>query len=154
MIRNLSPNDYDYLIERVNSWWGGREVKDMLPRLFFDHFHNTSFVALSDGRVVGFVVGFLSNCMLQEAYIHFTGVDPDYRNQGVASSLYKRFIELAKEHDRQFIKCVTSPSNRNSLAYHHKMGFVGSAYDVTGQPMGLPQYDGPGNDRVLLTLSL
>ncbi len=154
MIRKLSADDYEYVIARVNEWWGGRNVVDMLPRLFFDHFCNTSFVFVSDGRVVGFVVGFLSDAHVDVAYIHFTGVDPEYRKSGVASSLYKEFIEVARINNRKYVKCVTSPSNSHSLAYHQKMGFVPSKQDDNSIPLEIDDYDGEGNHRVLLTLSL
>ena len=43
-LRSARPDDYDRVIPRVDAWWG-REVSPMLPRLFFTHFHATSFVA-------------------------------------------------------------------------------------------------------------
>ena len=153
MIRPISPNDYDYVIAQVNHWWGGRNVMDMLPRLFFDHFCDTSFAFEHDGRVAGFVVGFLSPAHTDTAYIHFTGVDPQHRKQGVASALYTAFIELARSHERRLIKCVTSPSNAQSLAYHQRLGFVPSKWEGN-TPQGIDHYDGEGNHRVLLTLTL
>lgn len=57
--------DYSAVIGSVDAWWGGRRVSPMLPRLFFDNFCNTTFMAVrdeADGKelVVGFLCGFVS----------------------------------------------------------------------------------------------
>ena len=48
------------MIAVLDEWWGGREMRAMLPRMFFDHFEDTCFVAEDDGRLMGFLAGFLS----------------------------------------------------------------------------------------------
>ena len=58
--------DYEQVIGSLDHWWGGRRMTPMLPRLFFEHFADTSFVAemaqeeQEDPQVVGFVCGFAS----------------------------------------------------------------------------------------------
>jgi hypothetical protein len=61
--RNIDESDYGYVIERLNSWWGGRNMADMLPRLFFTYFHYSSFICVDDNKVVGFLVGFVSDAV-------------------------------------------------------------------------------------------
>ena len=76
-IRHASPADYGRVIQHVNAWWGGRDMAPMLPKLFFLHFEGTSFVAEDDeGKLVAFLIGFLSQTDPDEAYIHFVGVAP------------------------------------------------------------------------------
>ncbi|HEY2724166.1 MAG TPA: hypothetical protein VGI84_05735 [Pseudonocardiaceae bacterium] len=59
-IRHAEPADYDAIVDVMDDWWQ-RPVASILPRLFLDHFHGTSFVALDhDLAVVGFLVGFHS----------------------------------------------------------------------------------------------
>ena len=87
-------------------------MSDMLPRLFFTHFCETCFVAELDSKIIGF----LSQSHSEEAYIHFVGVHPDFRKQGVGSALYGQFFQVAQEFDRVRIKCVTSPVNKSSIA--------------------------------------
>ena len=56
----------------------------MLPKLFFIHFEGTSFVAEDEeGELRGFVCGFLSQTAADEAYIHFVGVEPGARGDGL-----------------------------------------------------------------------
>ena len=49
---------------------------DMLPKLFFVHFRDTSFVAERNGELAGFLVGFLSQSEPDAAYVHFVGGQP------------------------------------------------------------------------------
>ena len=72
-------------------------MEPVLPRLFFLHFEGTSFVAEdSDGDLVGFVCGFLSQTSKDEAYIHSVGVTPDQRGEGVGRALYERFFDQVR----------------------------------------------------------
>ncbi len=119
---------------------------DMLPRLFFTHFRDTSFVAERDGELAGFLVGFLSQSEPEAAYVHFVGVSPHERGSGLGRDLYERFFAAARANGRRTVSCVTSPANEGSLAFHRAIGFESSP----------PQagYDGPGEDRVVLTRAL
>jgi len=119
---------------------------DMLPRLFFTHFRDTSFVAERDGELAGFLVGFLSQSEPEAAYVHFVGVSPHERGSGLGRELYERFFAAARSHGRRTVSCVTSPRNEGSLAFHQAIGFAAS------EPKA--GYDGPGEDRVVLTRSL
>ena len=58
----------------------------MLPKLFFVHFRDTSFVAEDDAALAGFLCGFRSQTLDDEAYVHFVGVDPPPRGSGSAAS--------------------------------------------------------------------
>jgi len=122
-IRNAEPSDYERVSPLVDDWWGGRQMGALLPRLFFEHFRQTSFVAEEDGELVGFLNGFLSQSFGDEAYIHFVGVRPDRRGSGLARELYERFFAVARAHGRTLVRCVTSPVNEGSIAFHRALGF-------------------------------
>jgi ribosomal protein S18 acetylase RimI-like enzyme len=115
----------------------------ILPRLFFLHFEGTSFVADDDdGELAGFVCGFLSQTDPKEAYIHFVGVSPGRRGEGIGRTLYERFFAEARDHGRSLVRCVTSPGDQESIAFHEALGFEVDRV--------VEDYDGPGEDRVLL----
>ena len=146
-IRHAQPSDYGRVVQHVNAWWGGREMAPMLPQLFFVHFEGTSFVAEDEeGRLAAFLVGFLSQTDETDAYVHFVGVAPDRRGSGLGRELYERFFAAAGENGRTTVRCVTSPANADSVAFHEALGFV---VDRIAQ-----DYDGPGEDRVLLVKRL
>ena len=121
LIRHAEPEDYARVIGVVDEWWGGRQMAPMLPKLFFVHFRDTSFVAEEDGEVVAFLCGFRSQTFDDEAYIHFVGVDPAQRGSGVGRLLYERFF--AAVAPRTIVRAVTSPVNEGSIAFHRAMGF-------------------------------
>jgi predicted GNAT superfamily acetyltransferase len=141
-IRHAEPADHARVAAVIDDWWGGRRVRDMLPRLFFTHFRETSFVAEDGGWLAGFLCGFLSQTYPDQAYVHFVGVAPDRRGDGLARDLYERFFEAARAAGRSSVRCVTSPVNTGSIAFHTKLGFEIEA-EVEG-------YDGPDGSRVLL----
>ncbi len=149
-IRHAEPSDYQPIISVLNDWWGGRNMSDMLPKLFFVHFRETSFVAESEGKIVGFLIGFLSQTFPDQAYIHFVGVHPDYRRRGLAKDLYGHFIRIAQKHRCRVVRSLTSPVNKLSIAFHLGMGFNIEPGDIVIEGISVTKnYDGDGGDRVL-----
>lgn len=130
-------------------------MRDMLPKLFFVHFCETSFIAEIDQKIIGFLIGFLSQSHSEEAYIHFVGIHPDFRKQGVGSALYQQFFQVVQRFERVRVRCVTSPVNQDSIAYHLRLGFEAepSNAERNGVPLH-PDYDGSGEDRVLFIKQL
>lgn len=152
-MRPCSSSDHAVVTRKMKAWWGGRELS--LPKLFFDHFQDTSFIVEVNGEIVGFLIGFLSQSREEEAYIHFVGVDPAYRKLGIAAALYDRFFEKVVEHGRLRVRAITSPVNRLSIAYHTRMGFTVVPGDkvVDGVEVHV-DYDGKGVERVLFVKDL
>jgi ribosomal protein S18 acetylase RimI-like enzyme len=149
-IRSVKSSDYYIISPLINEWWGGRNMSDMLPKLFFDHFSNSSFIAEKDGEMISFLIGLLSQSHEDESYIHFVGVHPDFRNQNIGKELYNQFFDVAKQNGRKNVRCVTSPVNKVSIAYHTKMGFQIEKGDISLDGVEVhTDYDGPNQDRVL-----
>lgn len=144
-VRTAEAADYDRIVAVVDDWWG-RPVRQVLPRLFLDHFHGTSFIAERGEALAGFVVGFLSPSAADTAYIHFVGVDPRLRGRGLARLLYEKFFGLAAAHGRNVVRAITAPVNTGSVAFHSAMGFA-----VTGP---VADYDGPSAAKVLFERAL
>src|SRR3984885_14802887 len=96
LIRQLSTADYPFVSSVIDRWWGGRQMADKLPRLFFEHFTDTSFAAERDGKLAGFLAGFISQSRPGEAYIHFVGVDPAERGNGLGRLLSEAFFQAAE----------------------------------------------------------
>ncbi len=155
IIRHIRDSDYDLIISLVDSWWGGRHMASMLPRLFFQYFQDTCFVAEEKDFMLGFLIGFISQNCKEKAYIHFIGVHPDYRLKGVAKSLYKSFFNEISKHGCKTVHCVTSPINKTSILFHKSMGFCIEKGDVIVDGIYIKKnYDGANEDRVLFTFSL
>lgn len=150
-VRAIRESDHDVIVAVVNEWWGGRNMAWLLPRLFFQHFSGTSFaVEEEDGRLVGFLIGFVSQAREGEAYVHFVGVSPDKRGSGLGRRLYGLFFEEAKKRGCRKVGCITSPVNEGSIAFHKAMGFSPKASDLEEDGVPVQEgYDGPGEDRVV-----
>jgi ribosomal protein S18 acetylase RimI-like enzyme len=140
LIRHAEPADYGRVIEVIDEWWGGRQMAAMLPKLFFVHFRDTSFVAEDGGELAGFLCGFRSQTFADEAYVHFVGVDPQRRGSGLGRELYERFFQAVAP--RSVVRAVTSPVNERSIEFHRAIGFEVERVDE--------DYDGRGESRVLL----
>ncbi len=139
-LRTATAADYDPIIAVVDDWWG-RPIRSALPRVFLDHFHATSTIAETDGALAGFLVGFLSPSQPEAAYIHFVGVDPALRGNGLARVLYERFFALATADGRRVVRAITAPHNAGSIAFHTALGFT-----VTPP---IQDYNGEGSPKVL-----
>lgn len=146
--------DHGRVLGVLDGWWGGlggaegaRQRAGLLPRLFFQHFTDTSIVVERDGELVGFLIGFLSQSRADEAYIHFVGVDPALHGRGLGRELYRRFFDTVRGHGRKTVRAITSPGNTGSQAFHARMGFSIATETYAN-------YDGPGMTRVTFARSL
>jgi len=126
-----------------------------LSHVFFSHFSPTSFVLETDAEMLGFLLGFLSQTHLCEAYVHFVGVHPDYRRLGLARRLYERFFAAAQMGSRDWARSITSPVNEASIAFHRRLGFQMLPGDavIDGVPVWL-DYAGEGGHRVMFRRSV
>lgn len=145
--RTPTEADYPAVLAAVADWWGdiggeqGPQIRmALLPRLFFQHFTDTSLVVVDGGRVEAFLVGFLSQTHPEQAYIHFVGVHPQLRGEGLGRELYERFFELVRARGRTRVHAITSVENTRSQTFHRSLGF-----DVSAPQVG---YEGPRGDRV------
>ena len=84
-----------------------------------------------------------------EAYIHFVGVDPGERSQGLGRRLYGTFFDVVQARGCTRVRAVTSPVNTGSIAFHRRMGFRLEPGDARAGDIPVATgYDGPGQDRV------
>ncbi len=154
-MRHLQETDYPAIISKLDEWWGGRPMRGLLPRLFFQHFSDTSWVIEDHGEVVGFLIGFLSQVFQDTGYIHFVGVHPLYRANGLGKQLYEQFFKAMRDHGRHIVEAITSPVNRESVAFHTRMGFVVVPGDAIVESIPVHRnYDGCGGDRVIFRKTL
>jgi ribosomal protein S18 acetylase RimI-like enzyme len=155
-ISELRETDFTYISENLDSWWGGRNMVPMLPKLWFKDFSDTSFVIRGENlKPIAFLVGYISQVDKTKAYVHFIGVDPGYRSDGLGRSLYEAFATRALDLGANYIEAVTSPANTASLRFHQAIGFMakdtGGILVLPTEASGHKDFDGTGEDRVLLS---
>jgi GNAT superfamily N-acetyltransferase len=149
-LRHVNPMDYDRVLAVIDDWWDGRTMSQRLSHVFFSHFAPTSFVIETDAELLGFLLGFLSQTHTDEAYVHFVGIHPGYRRLGLGRRMYERFFAAARMHDRRWARSITSPANRESIAFHLALGFEPLRGDITidGMPVWM-DYAGDGGHRIV-----
>lgn len=159
-IRFRRPTEADYatIVRVINDWWGGRNLDTLLPRLWLQHFTGTSWLAeTDDGRLAGFLVGFLSPDHPDVAYCHFVATNPNLRQRGLGRALYERFFEDARAAGRTSVRAVTWPGNRTSIAFHRAIGFEVEEGPGSQNLYGTPAragYDFDREDRSILVRAL
>lgn len=148
-VRNGRPSDHETVISVIPAWWDGRDLSSMVLKVFFVHFNTTTYIAEIDDKLVGFLVGFMSQSEEQVGYIHFMGVHPGYRRSGIGRLLYERFYEACRAQNRSIVKSCTSPVNKLSIGFHLKMGYSIEPGDgmIDGVPVML-NYLGKDNPKV------
>ena len=150
--------DHRFVVGRVDEWWGGRQLHQLLPRLWLQHFTGTSWIVEDDdGTTIGFLVGFISPDHPDQAYVHMVATNPNRRGEGLGRALYERFFEDMRGRGVHQVNAITWPGNRVSVGFHRAMGFTPYDGPGTQRLYGTPayaDYDAEGDDRVLFSRAL
>ncbi len=157
-LRRPTEDDHVRVVAVVDEWWGGRKLHHLLPRLWFRHFTGTSLIAeTEDGKLAGFLVGFLSPDHPDEAYVHMVAANPNLRRRGVGRALYERFFEDVRRRGAAHVTAITWPGNRVSVDFHRRMGFrpvEGAGTQNIYGVSAFPDYDYDREDRVVFVRDL
>jgi GNAT superfamily N-acetyltransferase len=102
-IRAVELSDLDAIV-RIDEKLSGQTRKEFwLQRLEIAALRPPwmSLVAETDGRVVGFLLGWVGESEFgiaqPTAWVDLIGVDPPYRSRGVAQTLLQRFVDSGRE---------------------------------------------------------
>ncbi len=156
--RRPEEADHRRLVGLVDEWWGGRRLHHLFPRLWFQHFTGTSWIAEdASGAPVGFLVGFVSPDYPDRAYIHLVATSPNHRRRGLGRMLYERFFDDVSKRGVRRVDAITWPGNRVSVDFHRAMGFRVDEGPGTQRLYGTPayaDYDAEGDDKVVLSREL
>ncbi len=156
--RRPTEADHPRIVGGVDDWWGGRRVHDLLPRLWFQHFTGTSWLAETEaGGPAGFLVGFISPDDPTIAYVHMIGTSPNHRRHGLGRDLYRRFFADVGNRGVTRVRAITWPGNRVSVGFHTALGFRpvdGPGSQNLYGSLAFTDYDAPGDDRVVFELVL
>ena len=157
-IRRPTEADYPAISHVLDDWWGGRNIDVLLPRLWLQHFTGTSWLAeTEEGRLCGFLIGFMSPDHADVAYAHLIATNPSLRRRGLGRALYERFFADARAAGRTRVTAITWPANRQSLAFHEALGFEVQRGAGTQNLYGTPSqagYDFEREDRAILVRAL
>src|SRR3990170_2404537 len=130
-IRNLRKEDLDAIVDiedrntgvsRRKYWEGRIELSEAIRP------HWTSLIAETDNRVVGFVFGRAGELEFglpgTIAWVEIIGVNPAYRQQGIASQLIEHFISSANDHGIQTVFTLVNKKDADIERFFTKQGFT------------------------------
>jgi ribosomal protein S18 acetylase RimI-like enzyme len=141
-IRSLNENDLDAVVE-IDKKILGKSRREYWRRkiAYADIYPRPALVAEMDGKVVGFILGYVSGWEFgvpdTVGWIDTIGIDPDYQNRGIGETLFKSLIENfrrtgkeekpeTKESKIEGVNVVYTLVRWNDwslLRFFHKMGF-------------------------------
>lgn len=131
--------------------------RDSIYHLFTRYFANTCFVAEMDNKIVGYILGFISQLEKNVAYIHNICISPDFRRKKIGSSLYQKFFQNMKKEECQRVFLIINPVNKLSISYHESLGFnalkEGEEIYIEGVRAS-KNYNGPGKHMLVMCKSL
>jgi ribosomal protein S18 acetylase RimI-like enzyme len=122
-LRAVGVADLRAILAELDDFWGAdRDMTFLHQALYVHEFGETSVLAERDGRILGYLLGFVS----QDAsgYIHAVAVRRKARGEGLARTMYARFEELVRSRGARRLKAITAPENEGSRAFHVALGFA------------------------------
>jgi GNAT superfamily N-acetyltransferase len=143
-VRSMAKPDYDQVVEVIDRWWGGPVAQQAHP-VFFHELGDTALVAMSEGELVGFVLGFVAPTVPPVGYVHLAGVRPDFQRRGLGHLLYDRFCATCRARGVALVRAITTEANEGSRKFHLALGF-NEKVD--------PDYAGKGRARVVFERAL
>jgi ribosomal-protein-serine acetyltransferase len=128
-LRHVTIADLRSILDELEEFWSAeRDMAFLHQALYVHEFGETSVLAERDGRIAGYLLGFVGQEQL--AYVHAVAVRREARGAGLARRMYERFEELAGERGALAVKAITGPENSGSRAFHEAVGF--SVEEVEG----------------------
>jgi ribosomal-protein-alanine N-acetyltransferase len=119
LIRKFKPSDLSEALQIDREVFGGYDPS--IFATFYEYHSNTTLVALINGRVVGFVLGFKHT--LLEGRIFWLAVKPAYRSLGIATKLLTSVLSIFKQMGAMSATLEVRVSNKRAQNLYSGMGF-------------------------------
>ena len=142
--RRMTKADFDQIVEVIDRWWGG-PISTFAHPIFFYELGEKALVVEEERRLIGFMLGFITNEPVRTGYVHLVGIHPDFRRRGVGRLLYETFTDTCRAAECLRMKAITTLGNDGSKAFHLALGWDAREVD---------DYAGPGRNRVVFTKDL
>ena len=121
-LRHVTIPDLRVILEELDDFWDEeRDMAFLHQALYVHEFGETSVLAERDGRILGYLLGFVSPD--GSGYIHAVAVRGEARGEGLGGRMYKHFEQLVSDRGARRLKAITAPENGGSRAFHEAMGF-------------------------------
>jgi L-amino acid N-acyltransferase YncA len=137
------PAVFEEILEDLPAFWGDRDLRTLHHPVWLRQFASDAVIVREDRELLGYLLGAITSHRL--AYVHLIATRVDQRGRGLGRLLYDTFLSDARRRGARRVEAITTTTNTGSISFHQRLGF---AADI------VPNYAGPGQDRVLFSLSL
>lgn len=152
-IRNVREEDFLAIMGIAASCAPMPVERDSIYHDLTRYFANTCLIAEDEDKIVGFLLGWVSQVDSSKAYLHDVCVIPEMRRRKIATDLYNRFFEAVNNMSCHKVYLIINPINKHSLDFHHNLGFKlseeGDLIDLDGV-RAVKDYNGPGKHMVVM----
>lgn len=125
MIRKVTILDYDevYKLWLSCAGMGLNDVDDSREGInrFLNRNPGTCFVCKEDNKIVGVIMAGNDG---RRGYIYHTATHPDYRNNGIATSLVDKVIDAMREIGINKLALVVFEKNKKGNKFWEDLGFT------------------------------
>jgi GNAT superfamily N-acetyltransferase len=143
-IRKITKADFDQIVEVIDRWWGG-PIATLAHPIFFYELGDNALIAEEDGRLIGFMLGFIVFKEPKTGYVHLVGIHPEFRRRGVGRALYEAFTERCRSLGCKRLKAITTAGNEASIRFHEGVGWKSEEVE---------DYAGANRKRMVFTRDL
>lgn len=119
-------------------------TKEMFRQEIEDNKLSRAFVALFEGRIVGYMVSWF---VRDQAHLLNIAVSAPFKRKGIASRMLRYLIDLSRRENKQVITLEVRMSNESAISFYEEFGF-----ERFGVSKGY--YPENGEDALLMILYL
>ncbi len=147
-IEPLTAADFNWILEHFGDFWDDDSTKARHLPIFLHEFGDTALVIRDEDRVAAYLLGFVAQDG-RTGYVHMVAAGRAYRRRGLAHLLYDHFVDLVRARGCTSLKATAAPWNQRSIGFHTAYGMEMQGEDTGAGVPVLPEYSGPGLDRVV-----
>ena len=152
-IQQCTMDDLKQIKAEIFDFWGTDRTLYVHQRLLIKKYGESAYVIKEGEKVMAYLIGFIDH-EREIGWVHLIGVRDSHKKKGIGRYLYNHFIEYAKQNGCKKIKALTIPENKESIAFHKKIGmkFLGVPNEE-GLPVIKNHHDS-GQDRVEMEMDI
>lgn len=153
-VRQVAENEFMKIYKFVEKCKPLEHYPAHLYKIMFRYFGSTCFIAELKNKVLGFVIGFISQQHEKTYFLWQIGVDPSKQGKGVGSIILEMVEAEVKKLGCQRIELTIDPENKPSqnlfdrMGYRNVSGREGEQVTVDGNA-AIKDYYSPGRHFML-----
>lgn len=122
-IRNPKESEFKKVYRFISKCKPLESYKAHFYKIMLRYFKDTCFIANCEGRIAGFVLGFISQTQDKTFFLWQIGVNPSMQGKGVGQIFLKTVEKNIKKKGIERIELTIAPKNKPSQRLFEKNGY-------------------------------